>query len=144
MTHARRNLLTKGVVITTLQLEWSPSDPRGQDWSAEWRGLLIWPRDGEITLTVTAEDPVTLQLGDRQPVTSTDVPGARRIIWRARGGEAVPLRLTYDHPRRSGGGRLEVQWSSEAGDFVPVSADALHHSDRDAAWSDDLLFTNQF
>lgn len=129
--------------VAALQLAWSDDDDRGQDWSAEWRGLLLWPRDGEITLAVRAEDPVTVQFADKEVLKGTDFPGERRFSWTARRGDAVPLRLTYDHPRRSGGGRLEIRWQAEAAKLVPVPAEALRHSDSDAAWSEDVIFMSQ-
>ena len=126
--------------IATLDLAWSGDDStRGHDWSAEWRGLLIWPRDGQITLQVRAEDPTTLRLGGREMLGEIGYKGEKTFTWSARQGEAVPLELTYDHPRRSGGGHLEIRWHLNGSTFSPVPAEALRHSDRDAGWSDEAV-----
>jgi hypothetical protein len=126
---------------TASTLTWSADDSdRGHDWSTEWRGFLVWPRDGEITVRMVADSPSQLRFGEVAGPVAMTPANEQRITWSAKRGEAVPVSLFYDHPRTSNGNRLELSWQISGARFTPIPSDALRHSDRDALWLDQLLF----
>lgn len=137
--------LKTGDPVDSLQLQWRSNDlVHGREWSAEWRGRLIWPRDGEVTLRVTADGPVQLSLDGQKVLDGTGFPGTREVRYSARAGAAVALDLAFDHPRASPEvSRLEVTWDQGGGAFVPLPASALRHSETEKQWIDQALLLNE-
>src|SRR5690606_7137459 len=55
----------KAMPATTVDFRW-PYDPdRGREWSVEWRGFLLPPSDGSVTLRVHSDHPVWLEVDGR-------------------------------------------------------------------------------
>lgn len=118
--------------IATLDHDWTGPE-RGRNWSAEWRGFLIWPRDGAVTLRVRSDQSVRLEARGETVLDGAGLPGVREASIAAKRGEPVRVRLVYDHP----GGEdafLEVRWNDRPGEFTPIPAAALRHSAEDQEW----------
>ncbi len=128
--------------VNSLDLHWSDDSGRGRGWSAEWRGFLLWPRDGKVTLRVRADQAVTIAARGEVVLEAT-AAGSHDITLAGRRGEAIPLRVAYDHPQGSGS-FLVIQWSvPDDGTFAPIPAAALRHSERDAQWVDSAVLLNE-
>jgi hypothetical protein len=123
--------------VQSLEHDWRNAG-RGRGWSAEWRGALIWPRDGSVTLRVRSDQSVRIEARGGQLLDGTGFPGTREVTLSARRGEAVPVTIVYDHPEGSEP-FMEIQWSSTEGGFAPIPAVALRHSDSTKQWADSAL-----
>lgn len=121
--------------ITSLDLRW---EERGRNWSAEWRGFLIWPRDGDIMVRVQADAPVKVEIRGRLVIDSAS-SGFNHVTVSGKRGEAVPLHILFDHPGGSSSSYLQVQWHAGGSTFSPIPAEALRHSARDVHWVESAL-----
>lgn len=122
---------------TTLDLHWTAdAGGRGRSWSAEWRGLLMGPADGDVVLRVTSDHPVKVTLDGRLVLDAKQPAESATVHWTSRIGVATPIAIEYDH-LTGDEGSLSIQWRLPgASAFDPIPAEALRHSDREAAWMD--------
>jgi len=127
--------------VLSLDLRWADPE-RGRGWSAEWRGTLIWPQDGNLTLRVRSDQAVRIEARGEYVLDGTGFPGTREVTLSARRGEAVPVTITYDHPDGKDS-FMEIQWGSSHGGFKPIPAEALRHSDATRQWADSALVMSE-
>jgi len=130
--------------ITTLDFHWdNASSNRGRSWSAEWRGFLIAPHDGKLTLRVQTDQQVWLDARDESAWDGKMITGSRDLTLTVHEGEAVPLCIRYNQPLDNQT-FFALTWSVNDGDFASIPAAALRHSESDASWSATVVLLNSF
>jgi hypothetical protein len=126
--------LTGADPITTLKQDWTNAG-RGRDWSGEWRGYIILPRPGLVTLRVRSEHPLTIVAAGERVLDGSGFPGSRTCTIPASDNPEIAIHIAYDHPEGSTAG-FEIQWSLDGSTFTPILPDALRHSEENKRWAD--------
>jgi len=109
------------------QRDWTQDSIRGNDWSAEWHGLLAAELSGLTRFEAEGEGRVWLTV-DGQSVLSED---ARRADIELTAGKAHRIVLRYSH--RGGASVLRLLWTPPASARAPIPASALSHDEASAA-----------
>jgi len=102
-------------------------DKGGNDWSGIWRGFLIGPTDGLVTLKGETDRMITLVVDEETLFGAEPFRGSETASIDLEKGKLYPIEVRFQLP--SGGkGYFEISWSWEGGRFEIVDRSSLRHS----------------
>jgi len=102
-------------------------EKRGNDWSGIWRGFLIGPVDGLVTLRGESDQAIALTVAGRELFGIEEFSGSDTASVEMQAGEFYPIEVRFRLPT-GGKGNFEISWSWEDGPFEVVDRSSLKHT----------------
>jgi len=105
----------------------------GHDWSAHWTGFLVPTISGEIEFAIETNEEATVRVAGQTAATTPPSAGDRPTPVKLKAGEAVPIEIDFNKPRReseleSHVSNLAILWLDRDGEWYPVPDSWLRHS----------------
>jgi pimeloyl-ACP methyl ester carboxylesterase len=102
-------------------------EKRGNDWSGVWRGFLVGPADGLVTLKGESDQAIALSVAGKELIELAEFSGSATATVQMKSGELYPIEVRFSLPT-GGVGSFEISWSWEDGPFEIIERSSLKHS----------------
>jgi hypothetical protein len=116
--------------LMEFQRDWSGDGIRGNDWSAEWHGLLAPPVSGEAVIEAESGGKLYLSIDGAGVIDGLGSAGARRGTAVLEAGRRHRVVLRYSN--RALPAHLRLYWTLHGGARTPIPATALSHDAEDS------------
>ncbi len=114
--------------VKCVDYNWDQDEEIGRHWSYKWRGFIMAPVDGQLTLIVSSDRPAQVKIGTEYLELETDGTFKVQKEIRCTRNNMYLLEISYDHEEGTGGNmKLEWEWDGHPREVIP--GEYLLHSE---------------